>query len=150
MVGEVARSETYSERVDAESLAVVLAPLPRSVALARNAVRRLLEPGFRVPPEVVEDVLLLVSELVTNVVLHARTTVRVSACIDPGRIRVSVGDDDPHHAPRRSGLGMEGTSGRGLRLVDLLASRWGIDLRDESKVVWFEATYRPADLFFPS
>jgi len=122
--------------------------LPRSISAARHAVRRLMEPSLRVPVEVAEDVLLLVSELVTNAVLHARTAVHVSACVEPGRILVSVGDDDPDHAPRRTEPLALATSGRGMRLVDLLATSWGVEVGTSSKVVWFERRYQaePIDL----
>jgi len=61
--------------------------------------------------------------------------------VEPGRILVAVGDDDPQHAPSRDDRGAMATSGRGMHLVELLASSWGVDVGQSSKVVWFEATY---------
>lgn len=145
---EVACSDTEVERSDGLSLDLVLDAVPRSISVARHAVARLFDPALRIPAELAEDVLLLVSELVTNAVLHARTTVHVSARLERGRILVAVGDDDPHNAPRRSEPGVTATSGRGMRLVDLLASSWGVEMGPTSKVVWFEAAYEsdPLDL----
>lgn len=142
MVSEVARSAAQAERSDGD-LDIVLAARPPSVAIARHAVGRLLDSAPLIPAERVEDVLLLVSEVVTNAVMHARTAVRVTALAAAGRVLVAVTDDDPHHAPARAERGTMATSGRGMFLVDLLASSWGVEVGETSKVVWFEATYRP-------
>lgn len=142
MVGYVARFDTSTEG-RGRSLDIVLDALPRSVSTARHAVRELLD-SILIPTEVVEDVLLLVSELVTNSVLHARTAVRVRAWAEVGRVTVAVGDGDPLNAPRWADRGPTASSGRGMRLVDLLASSWGIDIRETSKVVWFESAYGPS------
>ncbi len=120
---------------------VVLDSLPPSISAARRAVAELLDPAV-VPAEVVEDVMLLVSELVTNAVLHARSAVHLSACVEPGRIVVAVGDDDPDHGPLRPDRGALATSGRGIRLVELLASSWGVETGTRSKVVWFEIHHK--------
>lgn len=145
MVGPVVRSDTDAEIGEPGTIDLVLDATPRSISTARHAVLQLLDP-LQVPVEVAEDVMLLVSELVTNAVVHAGTAVHVSACAEVGRILVAVGDDDPHHAPRRSERGAMATSGRGMRLVELLASSWGVEMRDSSKSVWFEATYRPSTI----
>lgn len=137
MVGAVIRPEPDTERSHDGAVDVVLASLPRSISAARRAVAGLLDPAL-VPAEVVEDVMLLVSELVTNAVLHARSAVHLSACVEPGRILVAVGDNDPDHGPLRPDRGAMATSGRGIRLVELLASSWGVETSSRSKVVWFE------------
>ena len=123
---------------------IVLPAVPKSVSAARHAVAELLDDVESVPVEAVEDVLLLVSELVTNAVLHAGTSTRVSATVEAGVVSVAVSDDDPHHAPFLAERGSMATNGRGVMLVDALASDWGIDLRHDSKVVWFEAWYDQA------
>jgi anti-sigma regulatory factor (Ser/Thr protein kinase) len=142
VVGEVSRSDTDSERSGAASVDLALAAVPRSISTARHAVARLLQTTPPVPDEVVEDVLLLVSEVVTNAVLHARTEVHVEASVVPGRILVSVADDDPLHAPHRPERGALATSGRGMHLVERLATTWGVEVFATSKVVWFETTFR--------
>ncbi len=99
-----------------------------------------MDPADLLP--LLDDVLIVVSELVTNAVLHARTDTRVTAAVHDGCITVAVGDDDPHHAPVVADRGAMAMNGRGVMLVDALASSWGVDLRDDSKVVWFEALFR--------
>ncbi len=80
--------------------------------------------------------LVLTSELVTNAVLHARTEVDVRIEFDGGCLRVEVTDGDPRlpaAVPQRPGA----LDGRGLFLVEQLASKWGSDRRNGGKVVWF-------------
>ena len=80
---------------------------------------------------------LLVSEVVTNAVTHARSAPRIEAQLTPTTIRVPVYDADPrlpdHRVPDE-----ERPGGRGLHLLDRLASRWGAEPTDGGKVVWFE------------
>jgi len=142
VVNEVEHAEMHREPGLGEGLDIVLDPEPLSVTTARHTVGRLLLGAHPPPPlAVVEDVLLLVSELVTNAVLHAGTRVHVQATVEPGRIVVVVSDGDPAHTPHRPDRGALAASGRGMRLVELLASSWGFDLRARSKAVWFEAVY---------
>lgn len=123
------------------SIEIVLPAVPRSVSAARHAVADLLLGAMPVPIVVLEDVLLMVSELVTNVVVHAHTETRVWATVEPGRVSVAVGDGDPDHAPFLAERGSLATNGRGILLVDALSSDWGIDLLDDAKVVWLVACY---------
>jgi DNA-binding NarL/FixJ family response regulator len=101
---------------------------------ARAFVRDLLSTD---DAELVSSVELLVSELVTNAVLHARSAPRIEVHLDRGSVRVSVRDDDPH-LPRQRVPDEERPGGRGLHLVDTVASRWGADPSGPGKVVWFE------------
>ena len=81
---------------------------------------------------------LVTSELVTNVVLHARTPFRLSLEADTARVLIEVedGSTDPAQAPAQiPDLSMEG---RGLRAVAALSSDWGCRLLSEGKVVWAE------------
>ena len=137
-------ADTAAAAAERRMIDIVLPAVPTSVSAARHAVANLLNGTRRVPVVVVEDVLLLVSELVTNAVLHARTYTRVSASVRAGRVVVAVGDADPHHAPFLAERGTMATNGRGVMLVDALASDWGIDLREHWKVVWFETSYDAA------
>lgn len=87
------------------------------------------------------DLLLCVSELPTNVIVHvgagAPVTLRVSAT-GSGRIRVELSDPAPGVWPaiRIAGRGEE--SGRGLLLVDAFALRWGVEQGLYGKTVWCE------------
>jgi DNA-binding NarL/FixJ family response regulator len=105
-----------------------------SARTARGLVRNMLSTADQ---ELLDSVELLVSELVTNAVLHATSAPRLDVHVGRASIRVEVFDDDltpPHtRVPDGTGIG-----GWGLQLVDRLASRWGSDPQPGGKVVWFE------------
>ncbi|HXF36078.1 MAG TPA: ATP-binding protein [Actinomycetota bacterium] len=117
---------------------VVLPPDPRAASAARQVVRELR--GV-LPPEVVGDVALLLTELVANSVRHAglggedRIHVRIQLAAD--RVAVEVVDDGLGFRPSERAEG-----GWGLYLVDRLADRWGIQ-RDGATVAWFEIDLPP-------
>ena len=140
---EPSHLEGEAEITGAPRIDIVLAPQAPSVGEARHAVGALLHDFPHVPILVIEDVLLLVSELVTNAVLHAGTDLRVTASVQAGLVSVSVGDGDPLHAPVLAARGPDATSGRGVMLVNALASDWGVELDEGWKVVWFQASYEP-------
>lgn len=106
----------------------------RSPALARVLVGQALA---NCPPDLVETVQLLTSELVTNAVRHAESMVvlRISAAA-PGW-RVSVEDLSPD-VPEQQTADGTAEQGRGLYLVDLLSERWGWERTTTGKTVWFE------------
>lgn len=108
---------------------------PESVAEARRFVRGALA---GVAPDVVDTAQLLVSELVTNAVLHARTETEVSAGADGGTVRVRVRDLRPDRGLVPCECPPYAGTGQGLALVERLASRCGVDMDDEAKTVWFE------------
>ena len=83
---------------------------------------------------------LLVSELVSNSVLHARTDLAVTVEVSEGAVVVEVEDCNPAPVPvRLPGDAMpSGATGRGLHLVAELAASWGVRRVDGGKVVWFE------------
>jgi anti-sigma regulatory factor (Ser/Thr protein kinase) len=85
----------------------------------------------------VSDAQLLVSELVTNAILHARSSVTLAVRQDPSCVRVEVCDGSSA-PPRLRAYGPEAVTGRGMQLVDRIAWRWGVTARDEGKCVWFE------------
>ena len=111
----------------------VFTPHMGSPRAARAFVRRVLDEHATSADLAV----LLISELSTNAVLHARTdfTVRVSA-VSTG-VRVEVQDAN-ERSPVIGHTPSEATSGRGLHLVQALASSWGVEGRPEGKIVWFE------------
>jgi anti-sigma regulatory factor (Ser/Thr protein kinase) len=86
---------------------------------------------------VLDDAELLVSELAANVVVHARTPMRVSVLARNGRVRVEVRDDDPT-LPQRCSPDPMSPDGRGVMLVDALAEAWGVNGNRRGKTVWFE------------
>ena len=114
--------------------ALELPPTPESVPAARAFVRETL----RATSVDVDTAMLLVSEVTTNAVLHARTPVTVQVQVTAGVVRVEVTDGSAA-VPRIHGYGPTAATGRGLRLVDQLARSWGVrDKPDGGKVVWFE------------
>lgn len=77
---------------------------------------------------------LLVSELATNAVRHAKTPFTVGMSHVPGTLEVEVGDGDPTHPRRRD---PDDDGGRGLQIVDALADEWGTRPRASGKAVYF-------------
>jgi anti-sigma regulatory factor (Ser/Thr protein kinase) len=79
----------------------------------------------------------LVSEITTNAVLHARTEFSITVSSAGNRIRVSV-EDASAKLPIEKQYGPAEPTGRGLKLVSSLASDWGVEVKPSGKVVWFE------------
>ena len=80
---------------------------------------------------------LLVSELVSNALLHAGTELDVVVRRPDGGLRVEV-HDRTHRLPTRKHYSITSTTGRGLALVEDLARDWGAEVTAEGKFVWFE------------
>lgn len=112
---------------------VVLLPVPASVRTARQFVRTVCASLGETSLEVA---VLLTSELVTNAVLHARTSITVGVACTSGGARVSVTDDAGTRPVVRSPT-RDRESGRGMVLVDALATSWGVHDRPCGKTVWF-------------
>ncbi|MCX5048083.1 MULTISPECIES: ATP-binding SpoIIE family protein phosphatase [unclassified Streptomyces] len=98
-----------------------------------------------------DDAVLVVSELVTNAVVHAGTEVEVECRLEgtAGALVVEVSDHHPSRAPRDSAAEVPYETpeyGRGLRLVATLAESWGVTFRRGAKTVWalLSAEGRPA------
>jgi anti-sigma regulatory factor (Ser/Thr protein kinase) len=88
---------------------------------------------------------LLTSELVTNVVRHARTDLLLEVSLRACVLRIAATDHDPRlPQPRQPTADAE--NGRGLHLIETLARSWGVVARPGGKTVWFEipVTPRPA------
>ena len=115
---------------------------------AGGALRRAVRSLDRwLGPQTAEDVELLVTELATNGVKHARTVhgnrITLDARVDPGRLRVEVRDGG--HGFEGGGRRSESAEpgGWGLMLVEDLADSWGIE-DEPSTTVWFEITHAAA------
>ncbi|MEJ5944228.1 ATP-binding protein [Pseudokineococcus basanitobsidens] len=80
---------------------------------------------------------LLASEVVTNAVVHAETDARLSVLLADHRVRVEVADGSPRRPLVRAWTD-DGGTGRGMALVEALASRWGVDPSPSGKIVWFD------------
>jgi len=91
-----------------------------------------------VEPRLIDTAMLLVSELATNAIVHAASTLKLR--IDVGDdIRVEVCDTD-ETPPIAGEAELEGESGRGLAIVTTLADDWNWSPRGDGKVVWFSLT----------
>ncbi|HEX8100191.1 MAG TPA: ATP-binding protein [Actinomycetota bacterium] len=105
---------------------------------ARHALDRLADD---VPKEILENLRLLVSELVTNCVRHAglgeEGWIELTVGKDGPSIRVEVVDPGDGFEPTPAAVTMYSTSGWGLYLVAQLADRWGVTV-DRGTKVWFE------------
>lgn len=88
---------------------------------------------------VVDDAILVADELVSNALQHgaAPRSCRLILTHDGARVRIEVDDSSPRDPRLRP---PDHTGGRGLILVDRLASRWGFDRHDSHKTVWAELT----------
>ena len=84
-----------------------------------------------------EIVKLLVSELVTNAVVHAGSDAEVVVQLTPSVLHIEVMDDSPVMPVLRK-PGSSDTSGRGLALVENFASAWGTRRLAHGKSVWFD------------
>lgn len=108
---------------------------PASVPLARRfAVRQARDHG--VAEDVCDSLALLVTELTTNAVLHARTPVSLRVEVTDTAVLVGI-DDGDSRIPQQRVSDDDATSGRGLALVAALASEWGTRRHEGGKVVWF-------------
>jgi anti-sigma regulatory factor (Ser/Thr protein kinase) len=120
-------------------LRTTLAAESSSAAEARRFVRAALADWGESSLD--EVAALLVTELVTNAIVHTRSGPEVTARLAGHRLRVEVADASPtppvrhRHSPRAA-------AGRGMILVDELASAWGSEPAGMGKVVWFELEAR--------
>ncbi len=81
---------------------------------------------------------LMASELLTNAVLHSEGEIRLLLSVDHDLIRVEV-TDESFAQPLLRHPPADATSGRGIEIVDALASRWGAEeMPGGGKSVWFE------------
>lgn len=121
-------------------------PEPMAAAAARRFVRDTLQSWVVTGSDadghgLVDDAVLLTSELVTNAVVHAGTPVQVTCRLADDNVEVVVRDSQPAslvpEPPDSDHVASERTSGRGLLLPSALASAWGVTYGRAAKVVWF-------------
>ena len=119
-------------------------PNPETAAAAREFVHdTLLTWGV---PDPFDDVILLVSELVTNAVIHAESPLEVTVRRAEGSTEVMVTDSAPERAVPQAGplavdtspsTSEERSGGLGLALASAIASSWGVSYGPTDKAVWF-------------
>jgi anti-sigma regulatory factor (Ser/Thr protein kinase) len=116
-------------------LSVDLPPEPSSASRARELAREQLGPAY--PRDTLDAVALLVTELVTNAILHARTPLLLTLEPRDGHVRIRV-EDGSQQQPALQRYASDAVTGRGLALVEQLASSWGVDVTPSGKAVWCE------------
>ncbi len=104
----------------------------------RQVVAALREWGH--DESLVQDTALVLSELATNAVVHAGSAFSVAIRARGSVLRVAVQDASPLDAAA-SEEGLIARTGHGLGLIDVLATRWGVDASASGKVVWAELPY---------
>lgn len=142
MSGESPGEASTDSSVDVTAV-IQLAPLPQSARRARKFMADFCS-AAGLPDEICQTASLLTSELVTNAVVHGRTSATLIAHRPDDRLRVSVRDDSPALPEIGPAPVIDVTreGGRGLTIVSMLASRWGIERVETGKAVWFELDIR--------
>jgi anti-sigma regulatory factor (Ser/Thr protein kinase) len=115
---------------------------PTAPHRARLALRHLL--GNAADRALGRDAVLATSELVTNVVKHTTDScgLQVWFCAEPPSLRVEVSDSSEHLPAVPPRAAPDSLGGRGLLLVDALATNWGTERTATGKTVWFEMNAR--------
>jgi anti-sigma regulatory factor (Ser/Thr protein kinase) len=86
--------------------------------------------------DVVDEAVLVVSELVSNAVDHARSASRVMLSLDGRRLTIAVRDSCVCEPPRPQPLKPAGTRGRGLSIVSAVSGAWGVEEHADGKTIW--------------
>jgi PAS domain S-box-containing protein len=94
--------------------------------------------------DLLETAELLVSEIVTNALVHAGTPIDVAVMLRDGGLRIEVTDGSPH-VPSARAYGPSAGTGRGLMLLEEMVDEWGVVPDDPGKTVWFQIACRSAD-----
>ena len=110
--------------------------VPQAVGHARRFARRALRSwGVAVD---YDAALLVVSELVTNALVHTDGKVRMDLTLVDNRLRIAIADASPRSPVRPTSIGWEATGGRGILLVEALSATWGTLPVSGGKQVWAE------------
>lgn len=133
---------TYHRGVTRREAEFAIGADPAGVASARRFTRECLDRWAL--GDMVDTAVLLVSEAVTNVILHART---------PGSLRFVVGDqvlrvevrDGSARPPSPKGYQPMAATGRGLQLIEALSRHWGTEPEPGGKLTWFELATPPEE-----
>jgi anti-sigma regulatory factor (Ser/Thr protein kinase) len=114
---------------------LTLPPALNSPGAARRLVAETLEQWGRY--DLIDDTVLIVTELVTNAVIHAQSDVTIAMSVRGGTVRIAVRDSSPEPPVPRHAIALA-TSGRGLALVAAAAGHWETEVDGYGKVVWVE------------
>jgi serine/threonine-protein kinase RsbW len=121
---------TIRQRMDSDSMALDLPFSPESAAIARQQLVEWMR-ARNARDDQRDNARLVVSELVGNAVRHARPladgTMQVAWVDSPSGIDIAVSDGGARTAPERVDAGVSDLAGRGLAIVEVLASRWWVE-----------------------
>ncbi|WP_129305181.1 SpoIIE family protein phosphatase [Streptomyces sp. L2] len=109
--------------------------VPEAVRHARRFTRRTLR-TWGVARDCVDAALLVVSELVTNALVHTEGPVRLDLSLVNHRLRLAVADSSPRSPVKPTSIGWEATGGRGILLVEAMSAAWGTVPVSGGKQVW--------------
>ncbi|MFE9774693.1 SpoIIE family protein phosphatase [Streptomyces sp. NPDC005931] len=115
--------------------------VPQAVGHARRFTRRTLR-SWGVTQDL-DAILLVVSELVTNALVHTDGQVRLDLTVVNGRLRLAVADASPRSPVKPTSIGWEATGGRGILLVEAVSAAWGTLPVSGGKQVWAEMILEP-------
>ncbi|MGW4566287.1 SpoIIE family protein phosphatase [Streptomyces sp. NPDC004561] len=109
--------------------------VPEAVRHARRFTRRTLR-TWGVSQDTLDAALLVVSELVTNALVHTSGQVRLDLSLVNHRLRLAVADASPRSPIQPTSIGWEATGGRGILLVEAVSAAWGTVPVSGGKQVW--------------
>jgi anti-sigma regulatory factor (Ser/Thr protein kinase) len=109
--------------------------VPEAVRHARRFTRRTLR-AWGVSQDTMDAALLVVSELVTNALVHTGGQVRLDLSLVNHRLRLAVADTSPRSPVKPTSIGWEATGGRGILLVEAVSAAWGTLPVSGGKQVW--------------
>ncbi|MFF4436324.1 SpoIIE family protein phosphatase [Streptomyces sp. NPDC001621] len=109
--------------------------VPEAVRHARRFTRRTLR-AWGVERDTLDAALLVVSELVTNALVHTGGPVRLDMSLVNHRLRLAVADSSPRSPMKPASIGWEATGGRGILLVEAVSAAWGTIPVSGGKQVW--------------
>ncbi|GAA3222826.1 ATP-binding protein [Nonomuraea helvata] len=114
---------------------------PETASVARRLVREALATWNL--SGLADDMAVVVSEVVTNAVVHAKSAMTLSLHRQGRSVRGEVADHSPVW-PTPLPAGPNEEHGRGLAIVTAYSERWGVDPAPDGKIVWFVCEERPA------
>ncbi|GAQ52321.1 ATP-binding protein [Streptomyces acidiscabies] len=124
----------------------------RHVPTARHRIQKTLA-DWGVDPDLSDAITLAANELVTNSVAHCKiplARIEITLRLTPDTLHLTVADPDRDHLPHLTPVTLEDEGGRGLILVDRLASDWGHATGPYTKHVWATFTLHPARTCAPT
>jgi signal transduction histidine kinase/DNA-binding response OmpR family regulator len=129
-------AEVPSDDLQTGFVVLAVPPVAESVGGVRRFAHNTLT-GWAIPPPVVGDLVLVVSELVTNAIRHSRSPIELRLSRTSDRIVIAV-HDGTTAVPRRLQPNLDAEHGRGLQLVSAISDQWGVRPTEHGKSVWSE------------